>query len=116
MAEPTLQPVVPVDVVIVGGGIAGLATAAALSGLGRTLAVIEARELPVLSRWQAALLRTLPRTPPWTLPRLMTAGSVRSRHVLSPFSTPRCLVGDRRSSALRLFAYDGLGCGGYGPD
>jgi 2-octaprenylphenol hydroxylase len=49
MAEPTLQSVLPVDVVIVGGGIAGLATAAALSGLGRTLAVIEARELPVLS-------------------------------------------------------------------
>jgi 2-octaprenylphenol hydroxylase len=49
MAEPTLQSVLPVDVVIVGGGIAGLATAAALSGLGRTLAVLEARELPVLS-------------------------------------------------------------------
>jgi hypothetical protein len=31
MAEPTLQSVLPVDVVIVGGGIAGLATAAALS-------------------------------------------------------------------------------------
>ncbi|MFT4767270.1 MAG: 2-octaprenylphenol hydroxylase [Glaciecola sp.] len=35
-----------VDIAIVGGGIAGLAAAAALAGSGRTVAVLEARELP----------------------------------------------------------------------
>lgn len=46
MADAEVQ---SVDVVIVGGGIAGLAAAAALSGHGRSLAVIEARGLPQLS-------------------------------------------------------------------
>ncbi|EED31873.1 protein VisC [gamma proteobacterium NOR5-3] len=35
-----------VDIAIVGGGIAGLAAAAALAGSGRSVAVLEARELP----------------------------------------------------------------------
>lgn len=39
-------PVLNVDIAIVGGGIAGLAAAAALAGAGRSIAVLEARELP----------------------------------------------------------------------
>jgi 2-octaprenylphenol hydroxylase len=43
-----------VDIAIVGGGIAGLAAAAALAETGLSLAVLEARELPALQRVEAA--------------------------------------------------------------
>ena len=43
------SPVRAVDIVIVGGGIAGLAAAAALAGHGRSIAVLEARDLPTLA-------------------------------------------------------------------
>jgi glycine/D-amino acid oxidase-like deaminating enzyme/nitrite reductase/ring-hydroxylating ferredoxin subunit len=42
---PVLQPGLAVDVVIVGGGLAGLTTAALLKEAGRTVAVVEARRI-----------------------------------------------------------------------
>lgn len=45
MGEPVWDDTESVDIAIVGGGIAGLAAAAALASAGRTVAVLEAREL-----------------------------------------------------------------------